>query len=79
MRVAISALDYEYHHDVRTQSPRLNSASLQLDVRRRGLGPERTAGAANTAEVFCAYVPFESIRKAAVPAGLACLVGTNTT
>ena len=37
--VAIDALDYEYNHDARTQSPRLTAARLQLAVGRRGLGP----------------------------------------
>ena len=37
--VAIDALDYEYNHDARTQSPRLSAARLQLAVGRRGLGP----------------------------------------
>ena len=39
VRVANDALDYEYHHDARTQSPRLTAARLQLAVGRRGLGP----------------------------------------
>ena len=38
VRVAIDALDYEYNHDARTQSPRLTAARLQLAVGRRGLG-----------------------------------------
>ena len=38
-RVAIDALDYEYNHDTRTQSPRLSAARLQLAVGRRGFGP----------------------------------------
>ena len=37
--VAIDALDYEYNHDARTQSPRLSAARLQLAVGRPGLGP----------------------------------------
>ena len=39
VRLAIDALDYEYNHDARTQSPRLSAASLQLAVGRHGLGP----------------------------------------
>ena len=39
VRVAIDALDSEYNHDARTQSPRLTAARLQLAVGRRGLGP----------------------------------------
>ena len=39
VRVAIDALDYEYNHDTRTQSPRLTASRLQLAVGRRGLGP----------------------------------------
>ena len=39
VRVAIDALDYEYNHDARTQSPRLTAARLQLAVGRRRLGP----------------------------------------
>ena len=39
VRAAIDALDYEYNHDARTQSPRLSAARLQLAVGRRGLGP----------------------------------------
>ena len=39
VRVAIDALDYEYNHDARLQSPRLTAARLQLAVGRRGLGP----------------------------------------
>ena len=39
VRVAIDALDYEYNHDARTQSPRLIAARLQLAVGWRGLGP----------------------------------------
>ena len=39
VRVAIDALDYEYNHDARTQSPRLSAARLQLAVGRRALGP----------------------------------------
>ena len=39
VRVAIDALDNEYHDDARTQSPRLSAARLQLSVGRRGLGP----------------------------------------
>ena len=38
VRVAIDALDYEYNHDARTQSPRLTAVRLQLAVGRRGLG-----------------------------------------
>ena len=38
VRAAIDALDYEYSHDARTQSPRLTAARLQLAVGRRGLG-----------------------------------------
>ena len=38
VRVAIDALDYEYNHDARTQSPRLTAARLQLAVGRRVLG-----------------------------------------
>ena len=50
VRVAIDALDYEYNHDARTQSPCLSAARLQLAVVRRGLGPaeqeeQRTQGA----------------------------------
>ena len=39
VRVAIDALDNEYNHDARTQTPRLTEARLQLAVGRRGLGP----------------------------------------
>ena len=39
VRVAVDALDYEYNHDARTQSPRLSATRLQLAVCRRGLGP----------------------------------------
>ena len=39
VRVAIDALDYEYNHDARMQSPCLSAARLQLAVGRRGLGP----------------------------------------
>ena len=39
VRAGIDALDYEYNHDERTQSPRLTAARLQLAVGRRGLGP----------------------------------------
>ena len=39
VRVAINALDYEYNHDERTQSPRLTAARLQRAVGRGGLGP----------------------------------------
>ena len=38
-RLTIDALEYEYNHDARTQSPRLSAASLQLAVGRCGLGP----------------------------------------
>ena len=38
VRVSIDALDSEYNHDARTQSPRLTAARLQLAVGRRGLG-----------------------------------------
>ena len=38
-RAAIDALDYEYNHDARTQSPRFTAARLQLAVGRCGLGP----------------------------------------
>ena len=37
VRVAIDALDYEYNHDSRKQTPRLTAARLQLAVGRRGL------------------------------------------
>ena len=47
IRVAIDALDYEYNHDARTQSPRLTAARLQLAIGRRGLGP-REQGAQRT-------------------------------
>ena len=39
VRAAIDAMDYEYNHDARLQSPRLTAARLQLAVGRRGLGP----------------------------------------
>ena len=39
LRVATDALDYEYNHDARTQSPSLTASRLQLAVGRRGLGP----------------------------------------
>ena len=35
----IDALDQEYNHDARTQSPRLTAPRLQLVVGGRGLGP----------------------------------------
>ena len=38
VRVTIDALDYEYNHDARTQSPRPAAARRQLAVDRRGLG-----------------------------------------
>ena len=37
--MAIDALDNEYNHDARTQSPRLSAAIPQLAVGRHGLGP----------------------------------------
>ena len=39
VQLAIDALDREYNHDARTQSPHLSPARLQLAVGRRGLGP----------------------------------------
>ena len=34
----MDALDYQYPHDVRTQSSHISKARRQLAVRRRGLG-----------------------------------------
>ena len=39
VRAAVDALDYEYNHDARTQSPRLSATRLQPAVGGSGLGP----------------------------------------
>ena len=65
VRVAIDALEYEYNHDARTQSPRLTAARLQLAVGRRGLGPRQTRKAAHPARVFRGDVSCESTHRAA--------------
>ena len=55
VRVAIDALDYEYNHDARTQSPRLTAARLQLAVGRRGLGPREKESSAPSASFVATY------------------------
>ena len=54
LRVAIDALDYEYNHDARTQSPSLAAARLQLTVGRRGLGPREQGDQGNQRASFLA-------------------------
>ena len=39
VRVVIDALDKEYNHDARTQSPGFSAATLQPTVGGSGLGP----------------------------------------
>ena len=77
-RVATDALDYEYNHDTRTQSPRLAAARLQLAVGRRGLGP-REQGEQRTQRVSFVATSCESTQSSSSRAGLGCFVGKNTT
>ena len=60
--MSIDALDYEHNHDAQTQSPRLTTATLQLDVGRRGLGP-REHGEQNptTRSIVLSYLKMASV------------------
>ena len=78
-RVPIDALDYEYNHDARAQSPRLSADRLCKVAGRRGLGPRDQDE--HTARVFRGYLSCESMQQAAVShrAGLGCLVEKTAT
>ena len=83
VRVAIDALDYEYNHDSRTQSPRLSVASLQLSVGRRGLGPrdqqEQRTQRVSFVATYHTRVHTASAAAVGYRAGLVCLVEKKTT
>ena len=73
-RAAIDAVDYEYSHDARTQSPRPTAARRQLAAGRRELGP-REQGEQRTQRVFHGYASCESTHRAvARRAGLGCFL-----
>ena len=63
VRVAINALDYEYNHDERTQSPRLTAARLQLAVGRRGLGPREQGEQRTQRASFVATRTYDIMRE----------------
>ena len=59
VRAGIDALDYEYNHDERTQSPRLTAARLELAVVRRWLG-SREQGEQRTQRASFVATPREA-------------------
>ena len=80
VRVAIDALEYEYNHDARTQSPRLPVARLQLAVGARGLGPRDQEEQRTQRALFVATYHLRVHSVAAAlghRAGLGCLVVTT--
>ena len=89
VRVAIEALDYEYNHNARTQSPRLSAARLWLAAGRRGFGPRDQEGQRTQRTSFVATYHTRVHTAAAAAAttaavghrrgGLGCLVEKNTT
>ena len=75
VRVAIDALDYEYNHDARTQSPRLTAVRLQLAVGRRGLGlREQGEKRTQRASFVAIRVMREYTQSSSSRAGLGCFV-----
>ena len=78
VRVAVDALDYEYNHDARTQSPRLSATRLQLAVVR---GPRDQEEQRTQRASFVATYRKRVHTAAAVShrAGLECMVKNNTT
>ena len=73
VRVAIDALDYEYNHDARTQSPRLTAARLQLAVGGRGLEP-REQGEQRTQRTSFVATYHTRVHTAAARSGLGSFV-----
>ena len=59
VRVAIDALDHEYNHDARTQSPRLSAPRLHKLSVDAGSDLE-TKKSGDQAHVFRGYVSYES-------------------
>ena len=75
----IDALDYEYNHDARTQSPRPTAAILQLAVGRRGLGPRERGEQRTKRASFVATYHAGVHTAAALVLGSDALLKKNTT